>query len=351
MGDDGPEERVPPTVKKWITDNGGPLRHGGVSPMKQLLLVIVVRLLAGPVWTGAAELQRPLGTKDVVALVGGTQLAEAAAAGYLEALVAVRSAHGAPRFRDFSWEGDTVFERPRPVNFPELTVLLTRSGATVALLQFGQMESLAGVRALPAFSEAYEALLKSVDAVVSQVVLVTPTPFAEGGVLEARTVETRNRHLAAYVAEIQRLGEAHDLPVVNVFRPLTRLAGDSGAPLRTVDGVRLTDRGQMTMAVLIGNQLSTLPSGAIHGAAFWAALEPVRQAAQAKHQLWTRYWRPTNWAFLAGDRTDQPSSRDHVDRNIRWFPAEMEEYGPLIQAADAEIARRAGVFREQEAAR
>lgn len=316
--------------------------------MKQILLMVMLGRLILPVWAVAAELKRSLNSTDVVAFVGGTQLAEVAAAGYLEAMVAVRSTDGPPRFRDFSWEGDTVFERPRPVNFPELPALLAQSGATVAVLQFGQMESLAGVKALPAFSEAYEALLKSVQAVVPQVVLVTPTPFAEGGVLDASTVETRNRHLAAYAAEIQRLGELHNVPVANVFTLLTRLSRDRGEPPRLTDAVRLTDHGHRIVAALIAPRLDeSVTRGTIH----WAALEPVRQAVQAKHQLWTRYWRPTNWAFLAGDRTDQPSSRDHRDRNIRWFPAEMEEYVPLIQMADLEIARRASVVKEQEAAR
>ena len=50
--------------------------------------------------------------------------------------------------------------------------------------------------------------------------------------------------------------------------------------------------------------------------------------------MWKGYSRPTNWAFLAGDRTEQLSSRDHRDPKIRWFPAEMEQFVPLLQAAD-----------------
>ncbi|HEY1049368.1 MAG TPA: hypothetical protein VGE39_06425, partial [Prosthecobacter sp.] len=52
---------------------------------------------------------------------------------------------------------------------------------------------------------------------------------------------------------------------------------------------------------------------------------------------WHRYWRPANWAFLHGDRTAQPSSRDHVDPTQRWFPSELEKYPPLIQAKEDEL--------------
>src|SRR5439155_3356784 len=67
--------------------------------------------------------------------------------------------------------------------------------------------------------------------------------------------------------------------------------------------------------------------------------ERLREMIQAKNRLWFNYWRPMNWAFLHGDRTEQPSSRDHRDPKIRWFPDEMEKFLPLIEAKEKEIAR------------
>lgn len=283
----------------------------------------------------------PLSAADVVALVGGTQLAAAADGGHLETLLAFRSADGAPRFRDLSWEGDTVFARPRQVNFPTLTQQLKVAGATVVLLQFGQMESLAGVAGRPDFETAAASRVKDVRSVVPRVVLVTPPPFAVGGPLDAAVVTARNRDLAAYVEVIRQLGQREQIPVVDVFAALVPSAGIPGL---TVDGVQLSERGQRQMAqsVASGWGAGSSPD--------WSALEPVRQAVVAKNQLWFRYWRPTNWAFLAGDRTEQPSSRDHRDRNIRWFPKEMEEYVPLIHTADDRISQQVRQV-QQEAAR
>ena len=65
--------------------------------------------------------------------------------------------------------------------------------------------------------------------------------------------------------------------------------------------------------------------------------ESLHQFIIAKNRLWFDYWRVQNWAFLAGDRTEQPSSRDHVDRTKRWFPAEREQFLPLIEAKEQEI--------------
>ena len=53
--------------------------------------------------------------------------------------------------------------------------------------------------------------------------------------------------------------------------------------------------------------------------------------------LWFHYWRPQNWAFLNGDRTEQQSSRDHRDPSIRWFPEEMKQWLPLVAAKETEI--------------
>jgi hypothetical protein len=71
---------------------------------------------------------------------------------------------------------------------------------------------------------------------------------------------------------------------------------------------------------------------------------PVNAQAQAllatiiaKNKLWFDYWRPQNWAFLAGDRINQPSSRDWRDPSIRWFPPEREAFLPLIEAREMEI--------------
>ena len=68
-----------------------------------------------------------------------------------------------------------------------------------------------------------------------------------------------------------------------------------------------------------------------------AKLEQLRQAVIAKNRLWFNYWRPQNWAFLGGDRIEQPSSHDHRDPKIRWFPQEMEKYPKLIAEKEKQI--------------
>ena len=77
-----------------------------------------------------------------------------------------------------------------------------------------------------------------------------------------------------------------------------------------------------------------------------AALEPLsaeklRQAVARKNDLWFRYWRPTNWAFLYGNRQQTPSSRDHENPGRRWFPEELQKVLPHLDEAEQRIHQAA----------
>src|SRR5205814_5334255 len=75
------------------------------------------------------------------------------------------------------------------------------------------------------------------------------------------------------------------------------------------------------------------------------SVERLRAVIQAKNRLWFNYWRPMNWAFLHGDRTEQPSSRDYRNPAIRWFPEELEKFKPAIEEKEKEISRLAAECR------
>ncbi len=119
-------------------------------------------------WLPAARAAEPplprapesfLQSGDVVALVGGEDMVAAAELGYFELLATRARPTHRVKFRSLAWEGDTVFEQRRDVNFPAWEDQLTGIGATVVVCQFGQMESFAGREKLPGFIAAYEALL------------------------------------------------------------------------------------------------------------------------------------------------------------------------------------------------
>ena len=87
---------------------------------------------------------------DVVVFAGGGNMLHLQQSGHLEAILAKAAAPGRTRFRDLSWEADTVFrlgtdiERWRKDGFGRRDEQFKRVGATVFIAQFGQLESLRG---------------------------------------------------------------------------------------------------------------------------------------------------------------------------------------------------------------
>jgi len=276
---------------------------------------------------------------DIVAFLGGADVASAQKNAYLETLVVAGTQPKNIRFRNFGWEGDTVFEQPRDFNFPPLKEHLKKAGATVLLLQFGRMESLQGPARLNDFKTAYAKLIKNLLEITPRVLLVTPPPFESGGD-HLPNLQTRNNDLSAYTAAIRTLADDLQLQVIDLF---ASLAKETQSPRLTDDGLQLTDLGHAALARVIASSLgfdtAAKNAGPLTDKGQWSnpAYENLRTAIIAKDKLWFNYWRPQNWAFLGGDRTEQPSSRDYRDPKIRWFPAEMEKYKPLIEEKEHEM--------------
>lgn len=285
---------------------------------------------------------------DVVAFLGGEWVVQELETGHLESLLAASFPARGVRFCNLGWEGDTVFEQPRDVNFPGILEELRRTKATVAFLQFGGQESRAGREGVPGFVAAYERLCDELIKQTPRLVLVTPPPVDKSSdPPSGRDARSRNADMALYAAAVRDLAKRRGYPCVDLFSELGSIEGP--ADLLTDHGIP-TPRGQARVALAAAHQLGL--AQAAHGGApagpdaHWASpeMESLRQAVVAKNRLWFRYHRPTNWAFLGGDRTSVPSSHDHRDPAVRWFPAEMEQYLPLIDQAQAradELARGA----------
>src|SRR5438045_981274 len=95
------------------------------------------------VWTSYAQ-SFSLRTNDVVAFLGGTDVVTAQQSGHLETLLTIDYPSLNLRFRNFGWEGDTVFAQPRDLGFPPLEEHLRRAGATAIVFEFGRAEALEG---------------------------------------------------------------------------------------------------------------------------------------------------------------------------------------------------------------
>lgn len=271
---------------------------------------------------------------DVVGLIGAEDIVVTSESGYLEQYLERSLPDLELRFRNLAWEGDTVFEQRRELNFPTWEEQLEKVGATVVIVQFGQMESLDGVAKLPDFITAYEALLqKFSDGGKRRIVVLLPNRFERSVAESDEVVTARNTVLDAYSAKIQELEKSAAAPRVTKA-DFAALPADW---TRTRDGVHLSAAGQRVGAGSLVGKLD--PRVEANYRKIPAETERSLLALiVAKNKLWFDYWRPQNWAFLAGDRTSQPSSRDHLDPSKRWFPPEREQFLPLVEAKEKEIA-------------
>ena len=318
--------------------------------LAQKLVLVVVSVMGIGVGPRLLFAETPpavvLGSNDVVAFVGGSHVAAAQHTGHVEALLTV--IFPGARFRNFGWEGDTVFAQPRDFGFPPLSEHLKRAEVSVLFIEFGRAEALNGKETVPQFFAAYEKLVTENAKRIPRIVLVTPPPFERGGAL-LPDLSKCNSQLAANVNAIRTLAGQRGLPVVNLFDEFGGVTHEE--PRLTDDGLQITPRGHALIAAGFARQLgfpelaARAGSGGPNGVWTDPELEKLRQITVEKNRLWFNYWRPQNWAFLGGDRTSQPSSRDHRNPNVRWFPVEMEKYAPLIMAKEMEMQGSATVIR------
>jgi len=294
--------------------------------LPRIPLVVAAAFLFFAVRASAAEsvVQRD----DIVGFVGGESMVAASEAGFVE-VEALRALPRHPlRFRCLAWEGDTVFEQRRDLNFPPLEAQLEQAGVTVVVAQFGEMESLGGKAKLGEFVGVYEKLIERLAAGGKRRVVLLG-PFVPAALSKAERKQHEAVH-RAYTLAIEDLAARRGVPyvaaveVVAAPRRLDEDRAEAGEDRLIRTARALAQR--LSGSVLVGTNAEV--------DARWQSLRPV---IAAKNRLWFNYCRPQNWAFLNGDRTAQPSSRDHVDPSKRWFPTEMEQYLPLIAAREREI--------------
>jgi putative heme-binding domain-containing protein len=287
---------------------------------------------------------------DTIALAGGANLERTRLYPWLQTQLVAAFPDGTLKVRNFGWEGDTVFEQWRDGGDVEKldpkrresekriqqqtgstawrqqrdwNQQLTEAGATVVLAQFGQMESLAGPDGLPAFTAAYEKLIAEWQG-GRRVLLLEPVPFEKSDLANGPDLASHNTQLAAYTTAIRELATKLKLP----FIPLTQVG--ENRPALTENGFHLSESGHRFLArrVMEGLGLAPAPEDSLTAA--------HREMIELE-RLWFDYWRPMNWAFLTGDRTNVPYSRDWKNNDKRLFPEEMKEFLPLLDQAEGNV--------------
>ncbi len=281
-----------------------------------------------------------------IVIFGGTNALGSNQHGYLETLLTTSYPEHHLRFQNMAWQADTVYHQQRPRNFYSINKpdygerdRRKREAADLVFFWMGQTESLDGVDQVAKFAETYSEHIEKISNYTHRVVLVTPVPFSEALHLDL-DMEKRNRSLAIYVEAIKEIGRTKKLPVVDLF---SEFVSKKNSDSWSENGLHLSSDGHWlvaeTFAKELGfsNRVSFVQRSKTDSTLYPVSIESLRQAIARKNTLWYRYWRPTNWAFLYGNRQTQPSSRDHEDREQRWFPEEISSILPFIEEAERTI--------------
>ncbi len=272
---------------------------------------------------------------EVIVFTGGTNMVRLVEHGWFEASLAIAAKEQKPRFRSMAWEGDTVYEQWRDMNFGSWKEQLDAVNATCVFLWFGQMEALDDSRDDAAFEQAAAKLLDEFKAVTPRLVVMTPMEFNAFPRIADQADDAadgwpdntpKNERILRLGGILKKL--AQDRGVVLLDWPsLESRLGDVPLP-RTINGVHLSDHA---VSFAFSNMLLKalgLPEQKDHGFGWLYSI-------QTMNRLWHDCWKTMNWAFAYSDRTEQPFGKGIGDHPP--MAKELEKYKPLLRAADERI--------------
>lgn len=275
----------------------------------------------GPFKDGKFTLEKD----EVIVMAGQENLVREQKVGEFEAIFSSSYSSKQPRFRSMAWEGDTVYEQWRDLNFGDWKGQLDSAGAGIVIAQFGQTESFDGVKRLSEFKAAYHRLLDQFSAQTPRLVLVSPMPFEKPTASHAPDLTQRNADVKAYADAVREVAQQRGAVFVDLFTPLSVPAAKARI---TDDGLHLNELGLRVVAREMARQLGASSSDADELAA-------LKSAIVEKNRLWFDCWRPANWSFVYGDRVTQMFGKPAQDApSLR---ESFEARKPLVAKLDERI--------------
>ena len=123
--------------------------------------------------------------------------------------------------RHMSWEGDTVYEQARAMNFGGWGEQFEAVGASTIVAWFGGLEALDDSRDDDAFAAAYGKLLDEFGKTTPRLVVISPAPFEKPASPWVPDNTPRNARVKALAAIAERLAKARGAVFVDIFSPLS----------------------------------------------------------------------------------------------------------------------------------
>ncbi len=225
---------------------------------------------------------------DTIVFLGGTHIVNEMKKGVMEASIYTKFKDYNLIFRDFSWEGDTVYhlstvrERWRKEAFGDLQAQLKKVNANVIIAQFGAMESFDGLEKMYEFKNAYKEIISGLLKHDLRVIISEPAPLAWSNASSNNYLEYKDT--------------------------VKKLAKNMGVPY---------------LENSVAESIGEVPP------------EWLVEAVKVKNRLWYEYWRPSNWKCLFGD--DRKRIFSNAADGLPSFKQEWSQYEELIKSAEYDI--------------
>lgn len=234
---------------------------------------------------------------EVIALIGQTNMLREQYYAELETRLVLEGPEKKIQCRNLAWDGDTVYEQWRDLNFGSWKSQLNWIDASMVIAQFGQTESMDGIEKIPEFIKEYEKLLDQFATKTQRIVLVSPMPFEPPSDSIHRDLTTLNKSVSVYAKAIGDLARRRGYVFVDLYNAFQK--GEEKRGL-TDNGMHLNAKGVEVIGRTISNLLLSKETSNL------LDFQALQKEIIEKNRIWFEALRPVNWAFAYGDRTSQP---------------------------------------------
>jgi putative heme-binding domain-containing protein len=273
---------------------------------------------------------------DVVAIFGNGLADRMQHEPWVEAVLQSNLQGKNVRFRNMSFAGDIVNQRPRNQGFTNDTEYLEHVNPTVVWIMYGYNESHAG----PGGAAAYEAeLVKLVDryralrkekGVDARFVLFSPIAYENTGNRHLPDGKELNTNLNAFTQATQRAAEKSNATFVDLYNPTLKIYEETQEPL-TLNGIHLNNAGYRKLADVIAGELAGNAQTDDH-------LQKVYEAVEDKNWHWHNRYRATDGNDIWGSRStlsfvDGQTNADVLVHELKMLDLMTANRDPVIWAA------------------
>jgi len=293
--------------------------------MKCLLCILLLAATSLPIYSAEFELK----DGDKVVWLGSTLIEREQRDGYWELELTALWPDRKFTFRNLGWSGDNVHGEARlgfDVNTPALGLkrmvnLTLAEKPTVIFICYGQNESFDGEAGLKKFEQGYEKLLDALKPAKARIVLMTVPLFEQ---LPNNGTGPANVRVQMYNNAIEVIAKKHECRFADFAKAWDAKRFAPHVLVKYTDnGMHLSEGGYYVSAAAVLNSIE------IDTRKGQPADSGLRQAIIEKNKLYFYRWRPQNETYLFGFRKKEQGKN----------AAEIAEFDPLIEKAEAEIDR------------